>query len=162
MIKTIKYLYDKQSWIIPEEQADEIPNDMAVKIETFCPNSSMNRCTYYAFALRPLPTNLFEAVAYLLTLLHFDAIEGKEEAVDVANVLLSVAHSDCRHFVTPAKLVYELAVRAGLEIQASQAGEETIYDIKDVGRVRHIQMRTIRCLVANRFIDPGLAEAWIF
>jgi hypothetical protein len=162
MIKTIKYLYDKQSWIIPEDEADEIPSDMAVKIETFCPDGLLDKCTYYVFALRPLPTNLFEAVAYLLTLLHFDAIEGKEEAVGTANMLLSIAHSDCRHLITPAKLVYELAARAGLEIQTSQAGDETIYDIKDVGRVKHIKTRTIECLLANRLIDPGPAEIWTF
>jgi len=164
MIKTLRYIYAERSWIVPAEEADEGPG--AAEVEAFCPNGVLGGCRYYVFSLKPLPGDLLETVRTLLSLRHF-AVGGAEHAVDAANALITVYNSDCRRWVEPAKLIYELARRSGRVVEVVGEHREdryrrTVYYIEGVGMVRHIEVETAHCLIARRTIGLGTAEYWTF
>jgi len=165
MIILLKYIWFKETWIVPAREAPETPKE-AVRVEAPCPDGDTDMCTYYILSLKPLPQDLVEAVKHVLSLMHYN-VEDEELLLNTANALITIHNSDCYHLVTPAKLVYELALKAGLRIEAREVEYEdgwrkTQYYIKGVGTVNKMERRSMWCLIANRTIEPSLVEKWTF
>ena len=159
----LRQLYFEATWILPERKAVATPLVGAVRIETLCPDGDAGRCVYYVFSLRPLSNGLVGAIRRLLKLMHYDVEDG-EMVFSVANAMITAYNSTCRELVTPAKLIYELAAKAGLKIEAREHDDglrRTDYLIEGVGKVSKMEYESSWCLIADRMIKPGPAVKWL-
>ena len=164
MILLLKQLLFRGMWIIPEGELWETPRD-ALKVETRCPDGDSGICAYYVFTLKPLPDGLIRTIKRLLKLAHYN-VEDEEQILSVANALITVYNSTCRELVTPAKLVYEMAKKAGFEIETREVEydhgtQKTYYYIKGVGTVIRLRRMSTWCQIAHKRIKRSLVERWI-
>jgi len=164
MILLLKQLIFRGAWIIPEGELWEAPRD-ALKVVTRCPDGDSGTCAYYVFTLKPLPDGLIRTIKRLLKLAHYN-VEDEEQILSVANALITVYNSTCRELVTPAKLVYEMAKKAGFEIETREVEydhgtQKTYYYIKGVGTVIRLRRMSTWCQIAHKRIKRSLVERWI-
>jgi len=164
MILLLKQLIFRGAWIIPEGELWETPQE-ALKIETRRPDGDSGTCAYYVFTLKPLPNGLVKTIRNLLKLAHYN-VEDEEQILGVADALITVYNSSCRELVTPAKLVYEMAKKAGFEIETREVEyddgtRKTYYHVKGVGTVIRLRRMSTWCQIAHKRIKRSLVERWL-